>query len=59
VLRRTKVTWIEAYKLIIQNSAEHIQTLKPDVNDLPDPNYIWCHDLDDAVEDLAPKNASK
>jgi hypothetical protein len=39
--------------------AIHVRFLEPDLGELPDQNFNWCHSVYVKVEELLPKDAPK
>jgi hypothetical protein len=41
------------------SAAIHVRLLEPDLGELPEQNYDWCHSVYGNVEELLPKDAPK
>jgi hypothetical protein len=50
---------IYGYLKKFASAAIHVRILEPDLGELPDQKFNWCHSISGNVEELLPKDAPK
>jgi hypothetical protein len=54
-----RLKWIYGYLEKFVSAAIHVRILEPDLGELPDQDFDWCHSVYGNVEELVPKDAPK